>query len=374
LRVIMLTGDFPYAERIMPCSGVFSGSFVRNDIALIRRGAYRNCVVGWWRPFLDSKLFLIGYRYAYHFINDEFKEYALNPTDSSIVAGEAIYDGKRSVYLPIRQDFSVSVESAKKLCIKYDIFNRTLTDIYSEVVPTNSLVTSGGAKIGNKIILTPGWANVANAGGGTDRYGVIDLSTDSFTWSASVTNKRCGVKHAVIGRKIYSTIGDKIAHYDTDTGSVTYLTTIPSVTIPAPFVDMVPWFYVIAKIQLNKIVLLPRDTGYPKIGVYDIDSNTYADVLAVDPDATQAGTCAAYGNKIYFIGQDGFLLRVYDAENNIMTAEKTMPVFSYNVFKINETELMIYGEKIFIYNIVTKETKEYNELSSAAYLSSWGTV
>lgn len=50
LRVIMLTGDIPYLEAIVPCSGVFSGSFVRDDIALIRRGTDRSYVVGWWRP------------------------------------------------------------------------------------------------------------------------------------------------------------------------------------------------------------------------------------------------------------------------------------------------------------------------------------
>lgn len=48
LNVVMLTGDVPYLETTLNCSGVWAGSFAPGDIALVRRGS-RNLVVGWWQ-------------------------------------------------------------------------------------------------------------------------------------------------------------------------------------------------------------------------------------------------------------------------------------------------------------------------------------
>jgi hypothetical protein len=54
VKVSMATGP-NYGEEIsLSCSGVFPGSFIPGDVALVRRGVDRSAVVGWWLPLFGD--------------------------------------------------------------------------------------------------------------------------------------------------------------------------------------------------------------------------------------------------------------------------------------------------------------------------------
>jgi hypothetical protein len=368
LNVVMLTGDVPYLETTLNCSGIWPGSFAPGDIALVRRGS-RNLIVGWWYGEI-SGLIVLSYKYSYHFGGSRFKEYSINPDSTGIEIAESIFDGKKYIYAPIARDTASSGD--KKVCVKYNITTHAIEDVHAEEMVSGLLITTGGARVGSKIVLTPGWEHVSMPGGGADKYATI--SGGVFAWSTSISNRRYGLKHVVSGSKIYSAAGDKLVSYDADTEAVTDLCTIPSATLPLPYVDVVPWFYVLVKTDLNKIIMLPRDIGYLRFGIYDIDSAAYSESGLIPSLATGATSGAVFGEKVYFFGQDGVALRCFDASSASLSTIKTFSVFYYKVHKINEKEMLLYGEKMSIYNIETGVTEDFIDLNSDFYLSAWAVL